>query len=71
MFYFLFYLATLPDDCLIEARLADTFRIAFENYEVLAIVRQLDFIRTENFHIFFLYCFSIHHDRFLTDYIFF
>jgi hypothetical protein len=52
MFYFLFYLATLADDCLIEARLADTFRIAFENYEVLAIVRQLDFIQTQKKFIF-------------------
>ncbi|UJR08659.1 hypothetical protein I4U23_012918 [Adineta vaga] len=30
-------LATISDDCIIESRPSDTFRIAFENYEVLAI----------------------------------
>ncbi|CAF1114974.1 unnamed protein product [Adineta steineri] len=32
-------LATVPDDCSIASRSADTFHIEFENYEVLAIVR--------------------------------
>jgi hypothetical protein len=39
-FIFVFYLATLTDECLIEARASDTFHIAFENYDVLVIVRK-------------------------------
>ncbi|CAF1097041.1 unnamed protein product [Adineta ricciae] len=30
-------LATISDDCIIESRPSDVFRIAFENYEILAI----------------------------------
>ncbi len=42
--YFFFYLATLTDECVIEARPSETFHIAFENYEILVIVRKLNYI---------------------------
>ncbi len=46
------YLATVTDECVIEARPSDTFHIVYENYETLVIVRIIKLYSMREFFFF-------------------